>query len=44
LRYIGLFSDTGGMLGGAGFFFACGAFPFGMAYFWKHRTKKGMPA
>ena len=40
MRYIDLFGRIGGMLGGAGFFFACGAFLFGMAYFWKHRRKK----
>jgi uncharacterized membrane protein len=44
MRYIDLFGDIGGMLGGAGFFFACRAFLFGMAYFWKHRTKKEVPA
>ncbi len=40
MRYVDLFGDMGGMLGGAGLFFACGAFLFGMAYFWKHRKKK----
>ncbi|TXT33747.1 MAG: hypothetical protein FD138_1803 [Planctomycetota bacterium] len=40
MRYVDLFGDIGGMLGGAGLFFACGAFLFGMAYFWKHRKKK----
>jgi uncharacterized membrane protein len=40
MRYIDLFGHMGGMLGGAGLFFACGAFLFGMAYFWKHRKKK----
>lgn len=44
MRYIDLFGDIGGMLGGAGLFFACGAFLFGMAYFWKHRNKKEVPA
>ena len=37
MRYVDLF---GGMLGGAGLFFASGAFLFGMAYFWRHRKKK----
>jgi uncharacterized membrane protein len=40
LRYFDLFGDIGGMLGGAMFFFACGAFLFGMAWFWKHRNRK----
>lgn len=40
IRYIDLFGEFGGMLGGAGFFFACGAFLFGTAWFWKHRTRK----
>ena len=40
MRYVDLFGQMGGMLGGAGLFFACGAFLFGMAYFWKHRKKK----
>ena len=40
MRYVDLFGHLGGMLGGAGLFFACGAFLFGMAYFWKHRNKK----
>lgn len=40
MRYIDLFGNIGGMVGGAMLFFACGAFLFGMAYFWKHRKKK----
>ena len=40
IRYIDLFGDIGGMPGAAGFFFACGAFLFGMAWFWKSRTRK----
>lgn len=40
LRYIDLFGEIGGMLGGAGFFFACGAFLFGTALFWKQRVRK----
>lgn len=40
LRYIDLFGDVGGMLGGAGFFFACGVFLFATAWFWRQRTRK----
>lgn len=40
IRYIDLFGEMGGMLGGAGFFFTCGVFLFGMAWFWKVRTRK----
>jgi hypothetical protein len=40
MRYIDLFGEIGGMLGGAGLFFACGAFLFGTAWFWKHRKRK----
>jgi uncharacterized membrane protein len=40
IRYVDLFGDIGGMLGGAGFFIACGAFLFGMAWFWKSRNRK----
>ena len=37
MRYVDLFSDLGGMVGGAMLFFACGGFLFGMALFWKKR-------
>ena len=37
LRYVDLFGEFGGMVGGALLFFICGAFLFGMALFWKKR-------
>ncbi len=40
VRYVDLFGDFGGMLGGALIFFYCGALLFGLAYFWRHRKVK----
>jgi hypothetical protein len=37
LRYIDLFGDLGGMLGGALMFFLCGATLFGVALYWRRR-------
>lgn len=39
LRYIDLFGDFGGMLGGAMMFFFCGAALFGVAWYWRKRKK-----
>lgn len=40
VRYVDLFGDFGGMLGGALMFFLCGVVLFGLAYFWRGRREK----
>ncbi len=40
VRYVDLFGDYGGMLGGALIFSYCGAILFALAYFWRHRKVK----
>lgn len=40
MRYIDLFGDFGGMLGAAVMFFLCGGVLFGVAFYWRNRSRQ----